>query len=136
MSDHTQARILLQAAQRDLSALNAMLKLEGFADEIFGFHVQQAVEKSLKAWLSALGKTYPYTHDINFLLGKLEDAGCDISIHRHFVIYTSFASEVRYVGLEEDAEPIDRENAVAQAQKLYAQISKISQPIADKDLGE
>jgi HEPN domain-containing protein len=24
-----------------------------FADEIFGFHTQQAVEKALKAWLSA-----------------------------------------------------------------------------------
>ena len=38
-------------------------------------HVQQAFEKSLKAWLCAIGMTYPFTHHINRLLMLLKVAG-------------------------------------------------------------
>jgi HEPN domain-containing protein len=43
------AREMLTLAQRDFKALQVMLDVETFADEIFGFHAQQAVEKALKA---------------------------------------------------------------------------------------
>jgi HEPN domain-containing protein len=33
--------------------------VEVFADEIFGFHVQQAAEKLFKAWIALLGEEYP-----------------------------------------------------------------------------
>jgi len=50
MSDpKKQAKTLLHAAWRDLQALTGMLDAELFVDEIFGFHVQQAAEKALKA---------------------------------------------------------------------------------------
>ncbi len=38
-----------------------------------GFHLQQSVEKSSKAWLALRGIDYPRTHDLNVLLGLLED---------------------------------------------------------------
>jgi len=44
MSDPKQARILLEAAERDVSALRGMGDAAVFADEIFGFHVQQAAQ--------------------------------------------------------------------------------------------
>ena len=53
MSDLEQARELAGAAERDISALHGMGDSAIFADEIFGFHVQQAAEKLLKAWLAS-----------------------------------------------------------------------------------
>ena len=47
-----------------MSAVKGMGDATIFADEIFGFHIQQAVEKLLKAWLALLGKAYPATHDL------------------------------------------------------------------------
>lgn len=46
-SDESQR--LLAAARRDFRALQGMSDPEVFVDEIFGFHAQQAVEKTLKA---------------------------------------------------------------------------------------
>lgn len=53
------AKVLLEAALRDLRALYGMLDRDTFADEIFGFHVQQTAEKALKAWLNLLGSPRP-----------------------------------------------------------------------------
>ena len=68
MSDLKQARVLLEAAERDASALGGMGDAAVFADEIFGFHVQQAAEKLVKAWLASLGEIYPLSHDLAALL--------------------------------------------------------------------
>ena len=64
MSDLEQAVELLKLAERDFRALKGMTDPEVFAEEIFGFVAQQAVEKSFKAWLALLGATYPFTHDL------------------------------------------------------------------------
>ena len=71
MSDLKQAHVLLMSAERDISALRGMADAAVFADEIFGFHAQQAAEKLLKAWLALLGETYPTTHDLARLLAML-----------------------------------------------------------------
>ena len=119
MSDLIQAENLLKASYRDLKALTGMLDAELFSDEIFGLHTQQSVEKSLKAWIAALGETYPYTHDINRLLGKLERSGQEVSAYEIFVPYTEFAAQVRYVGLTDDADPIDRESVLTEVRSLH-----------------
>lgn len=49
MSEPDQVKVLLQVAKRDLSTLSGMLNAETFAEEPFGFFVQQAAEKLLKA---------------------------------------------------------------------------------------
>ena len=49
MRDPEQAVALMNAAESDLSALRGMRSNTDFADEIFGFHAQQAAEKSFKA---------------------------------------------------------------------------------------
>ena len=56
MSDIKQARALVEAVRRDLMALFGMVDEEIFANEIFGFHVQQAAEKLCKAWLALKGR--------------------------------------------------------------------------------
>ena len=125
MSDPIQARNMLDASQRDLKALTGMLDSELFLDEIFGLHTQQSVEKSLKAWLAALGEIYPYTHDISRLLGRLERLDCDISAYENLVPYTEFAAQVRYVGMSDDAESIDREGVLDQVKSLYEHVNTI-----------
>lgn len=54
MADFEHARAMLRMAHKDFNALTGMLDNALFADEIFGFHVQQAVKKALKAWLCTL----------------------------------------------------------------------------------
>ena len=51
-----EAKEILKMAGKDLRALQIMLDPEPVDVEIFGFHAQQAVEKSLKAWITALGE--------------------------------------------------------------------------------
>ena len=71
MSDVKCARVMYRAAERDVLTLRSMT-----ADppvESFGFHVQQAAEKALKAWLALLGEKYPLTHSIETLLDILDD---------------------------------------------------------------
>ena len=52
-----------------------MLDPEVFDDEIFGFHSQQSVEKTIKAWLSLAEVTYSKTHDLEQLFAMLEESG-------------------------------------------------------------
>lgn len=125
MSDLIQAENLLKASYRDLKALTGMLDAELFSDEIFGLHTQQSVEKSLKAWLAVLGETYPYTHDINRLLGKLERLGYEVSAYETFVPYTEFAAQVRYVGIADDTDPIERESVLTQVKGLYDSVNTL-----------
>jgi len=62
---------LLRKAAADLTAARALADDPDQADEVVGFHVQQAVEKSVKAVLSWLQIDYPLTHDIDFLVRLL-----------------------------------------------------------------
>lgn len=78
-----EARRLLDMAQKDFKAMQGMNDAVQFPDEIYGFHAQQAVEKTLKAWLTLLECEYPSTHDISLLLHLLENRG--VSCDKYFV---------------------------------------------------
>ncbi|MGB7086644.1 MAG: HEPN domain-containing protein [Phormidesmis sp.] len=125
MSDLVQAKNLLDAAQRDLNATTGMLESKLFADEIFGFHVQQTIEKSLKAWLSILGEVYPLTHDLSLLLRRLEGQGCDISAYIELSEFSAFARQIRYMGLGKDEEAIERQRTLEQIERLYFFVESI-----------
>ena len=86
MSDLDHARQMLVIAKRDLKALGGMLDSDVFAYEIFGFHAQQTAEKALKAWISALGGKYGFTHDLGLLLVSLKALGVDCSAFPSFRI--------------------------------------------------
>jgi len=55
------ARRLLGAARDDELAARSVLRVEGIADAIIGMLCQQAVEKAIKAVLSAKGTEFPFT---------------------------------------------------------------------------
>ena len=122
MSDVKCAKVMYRAAERDVLTLRSMT-----ADapvESFGFHVQQAAEKALKAWLALLGETYPLTHSIETLLELLADRGAAVEPFRNLVDYTPYAVEFRYVGVDPDAEPIDREGAIALVETLLERVGR------------
>lgn len=121
MADFEHARAMLRMAHKDLNALTGMLDSAVFADEIFGFHVQQAVEKALKAWLCAYGVAYPPTHDLARLLTLLEKTGADVEQFWPLVQFTIFAVQARYEdGLADLDEPLERVIEINNVRTLLA----------------
>lgn len=118
MSDREQAEELLEIAERDLRALRGMLDAPVFADEVFGFLAQQAIEESLKAWLCVLGRTYPLTHDLTHLLSLLDDAGEDVLDLWDVAGFNPFAVGLRYSSLSANDKPLDRGGAIARVEAV------------------
>ena len=124
MSDIKQARVLLEAAERDYSAIRGMEDATIFADEIFGFHVQQALEKSLKALLALLGKTYPATHDLARLINMLKEHDAEAARFDGLVEYTSYAVQFRYGASEPSKTPLDRAAATQHVEVLIKEVRR------------
>ena len=122
MSDLKSARMLYRAAERDVLTLRSMT--DDAPVESFGFHVQQAAEKALKAWIALLGETYPHTHSIETLLDLLDDRGVALEPFGSLVDYTPYAVEFRYAGVDSDSEPIDREGALALVEALMDRVGR------------
>lgn len=118
MSDLEFARRLLAAAERELAALERMSDAQAFADQIFGFHAQQAVEKMLKAWLCVLGEEYPLTHDLERLGASVAARAPEASAFRDLQEYTPYAGTLRFEGDEERVPPFAREAAVRRIRDL------------------
>ncbi len=124
MSDIKQARVLLEAAERDYSALRGMEDATIFADEIFGFHVQQALEKLLKALLALLGRTYPATHDLARLTNMMKEEDVEAARLDEMVEYTSYAVQFRYGASDISAMPLDRDIAVERVEALLQKVRR------------
>ena len=122
MSDTRQARELVEAAERDVSALRGMGNAAVFSDEIFGFHAQQAVEKLLKAWLALLGKIYPRIHDLTELLEMVKTRDPSAARFDALVEFTPYAVQFRYGVGDSGAALLDRDTAVRQVEKLLRHV--------------
>jgi|APFre7841882590_1041340.scaffolds.fasta_scaffold61805_2 HEPN domain-containing protein len=118
MSAVEHARALLKSAYRDFRALTGMQDSGLFADEIFGFHAQQAIEKGLKAWIAGLEIEYPRTHDISLLLTILQNHAQDMEPFWELVAYNAFAVQLRYEGLDMDDEQLARDTVIDDVQCL------------------
>ena len=90
------ALALASIARRDLLAARGMTDATVFHEAVWGFQVQQTIEKALKAWLYLSGMEPPFTHDLVALLKMLEEAGIDIAPYRDLARFTDFAVQVRY----------------------------------------
>lgn len=127
MSAPDYARGLLLLAGKDFDAMRGMIDNPLFADEIFGFHAQQAIEKLLKAWLAARSIDFPLTHDLSRLLGLLDEAGVDVSLFWPLVQYTVFAVQARYeAGLMESEASIDRLAVIAEVEHLVTTVASLT----------
>ena len=89
-----------------------------FADEIFGFNVQQAAEKLFKAWLALLGETYPSTHDLARRVEIVKAREDAVTEFNDLVEYTSFAVQFRYGPSDQGTSPLDRSSAIRRVEAL------------------
>jgi len=126
MKDLEQAGILLGMAERDHRALSGMEDPAVFSAEIFGFHVQQAVEKALKAWLCCLGVAFPKTHDLDELGSLLEEANQKIPEPLVSLLeFTDFAVAFRYDAFPDLEGDMDRPACINQVGRLLDHIRQI-----------
>ncbi|MHB8767346.1 MAG: HEPN domain-containing protein [Deferrisomatales bacterium] len=130
MRDLEHARQLLDMARKDLAALRAMGDREAFAEEVFGFHAEQAAEKALKAWAAGLGCKYPFRHDLGELLSLLEGEGEEVGPFWGVVAYTDFGVRFRYEALGEEETPLDRQVGCAEVAALVEHVAKLLEQAA------
>ena len=135
MRDIKQARAMLRMAHKDFAALMGMAQdVAAFADEIFGFHTQQAAEKGLKAWICLHGIEYPFTHQLARLLTILVNSGEDMEAFWALDQYSVFSVQARYeegdVALDE---PLNRDAAIAEVRAL---LDRVALAMPTDDMGD
>ncbi len=83
------------------------------------FDAQQAAEKAIKAIFIHRGERFPYTHNLEDLLKRLERNGLKVPkyVHRGHEL-TRFASESRYPGLSGPVSKRDYEYVVRIAEAV------------------
>jgi len=125
MNEIEKAQSMLSTAEKDLRALKGMSDPNIFADQVFGFHAQQAIEKTLKAWIASLKIDFPFVHNIARLLAILEENGCNIDIFWDMVEFNAYAVAFRYDADEITGEPLDRQNTIERIQKVYDHVKDV-----------
>lgn len=113
----------LTLAQRDYRAALTLAHTDPPQMDAAGFHLQQAVEKSLKVWLTLKRIDYPRTHDLNPLLGLLEDQGEEIEPFWSLLELNPFAVQFRYE-LAGEAFP-NFERLARLAEQLFARVQSL-----------
>jgi HEPN domain len=96
---HELALLLVRKAEGDESILNKLLDDHDVPDDVLGFHVQQAVEKRLKAVLALNEVEYEHTHSISYLAAPIEQEGIPLPDRREEIEeLTPWAVAARYAG--------------------------------------
>ena len=114
------ASALLAKAAGDEAGLRVLAERSDVPDHVVGFLAQQAIEKALKAVLTARGVSFQRSHDIDYLCGLIEDSGLSLAPELHAAVaLTPWAVEFRY------ADPVlpnalDRAEALATVRSVTA----------------
>jgi HEPN domain-containing protein len=115
---------LLRIASADLETAEASGDPAVFREGAWGFWLQQAMEKALKAWYVQLGGDPPLTHDLRRLLLLLEAEGVTTVDLEPLAQLTVYAVQFRY-----DADPtplgLDREDFNRQVKELIARVQAL-----------
>lgn len=91
------AREWLAKAEADLQAVALLLTFETYPRTVAVFHCQQAVEKSLKAFLVAHAIPFLFRHDLGYLLDLCLDVDPSCSVLEAYIAgLTPYAVEMRY----------------------------------------
>jgi HEPN domain-containing protein len=114
---------MLRIARRDLKAAQG-LQDSAIDEAIWGFQIQQAVEKALKAWLFHLGDDPPLIHNLTALLERIDRTGAEAEAFRCLEAFTIFAVHFRY---DADPEPmgLDRSHSLRRVKQLVEHVATL-----------
>jgi hypothetical protein len=105
------ANVLLTKARGDEAGLRVLGEHPEVPDDVVGFHAQQAVEKQIKAVLTAHGIRFDKTHELSYLVGLIDENKIDAPpALEEAGMLTDWAVEFRYEGDEPPA--LDRAGAL------------------------
>ena len=112
-------------ADHDIFAAKQMLSVPDAPTDIPCFHSQQAIEKSLKALLTAYSLRFPKIHDLMKLLDLSLSVLPDLKSYREsFSEISDFAIEVRYPEGLSDPSFEDAQKAFNTAEQVVNLIKK------------
>ncbi|MFM7695332.1 MAG: HEPN domain-containing protein [Vulcanococcus sp.] len=120
----SEAEGLLTIAAGDLETAFASTDPTVFREGAWGFWLQQAAEKALKAWLLLLSEDeLPLTHDLRRLLRLLATHGAAINEWNEIGLLTVYAVQFRY---DADPTPLDLDRSACN-QKVRALVLHVEQ---------
>jgi HEPN domain-containing protein len=125
MSVPEQAKMMQALAAKDIKAMRSLIDPDSADDEIFGFHAQQAVEKSLKAWIIFAGGSYGRIHDLQQLFLILQDLGCNIKQFENLIELNPFAVQMLYDLFYSDEPTLDRSEILRRVVEFYDHVQQI-----------
>ena len=104
------AQLMVDRARADLRAARQLLAVEDGDQTIIGFHLHQAVEKALKAFLAGSEIEIPYTHDLAKLITAISTNGLDVPAGVASVVWlTPWGTTFRY---EDPGDDLDTDAAL------------------------
>ena len=130
MKDLKLARILLDSAGANIFSLRSTVDTPDYPEEVFGFHVQQAAEKSFRAWLCLLNEQYPVSHDLTLLSDRIKAGDAEVTRFRNLLEYTPYAVEFRYTSSTQD-EPLERNTALRLSEELVKHVETMSEGMGE-----
>jgi HEPN domain-containing protein len=109
----------LQKAERDLRTAVRMSEEGPEYADVVCFHAEQCAEKSLKAYILALGEDPPRTHDLLILLSVLDRPNTRGHPLEEFCLaLTDYAVAPRYPGWEDLAGKVDLKGVLESAKSV------------------
>jgi HEPN domain-containing protein len=112
------ATVLLRRAESDLRACLALAQDPAMADDVVGFHAQQAVEKAIKVVLVLHAIEFPRTHDLSYLGALAREHEVAIPDAMAATAWlTPWGAQLRY---DDPSGALDREAAASVAESAIA----------------
>ena len=71
-----------------------------------------------------MGEQYPLTHDLDYLLRLVERREPEAGRFEELVEYNPYAVQLRYGSFEDEAAPIDRQEAVRRLEALGREVRR------------
>jgi HEPN domain-containing protein len=128
MAMRDDAERFLRMARKDWNAAKVLFAAPVKDMEIIGFHAQQAVEKTLKAWLSILDIPFPPTHNLRYLLGLLANAERDMKKWDSLLILMPFAVQFRYEAYDSLEFDLDMDSLKNEIDSLIKYVESLPTP--------
>lgn len=130
------AKIWLAKAQSDLATARLLIQGSERHLDTGSYHCQQAAEKAIKAWLTALEVVFAKTHSLEILVRLcIPSSPGFLQFLPHAIQLTPFATEFRYPGDLFEPSADEAAHALRLAQDfttwIVEEFSKFSPPSSD-----